>query len=252
MVVIVDDENKRTKAEQARPALSELANVKQTKVVASKQAAGFRTRLALDYSKVGPKVKSKLAALQEEVKRRERDIADEILATGRSKVTVGTEAIELTPEDLVVSFVPPEGKVTEEEHGVAVLLDTARDEQLIAEGLVRDVARRVQMTRKMAGLNPTEVLNTVYVAGLDDESKGLVYGHLRTLAYLVRSREVKLEEKIPKGIFTASHTLDDAEVTVGFRKPSPKRRAIAKRVKSPEAEGKRRTSRGERRVRKTK
>lgn len=237
MVVIVDDEGKRTRGEQARPVLSELANVKQTRVVASKQAAGFVTRLALDYSRVGPKLKSKLASVEKEVKRRQREIADEVLETGRSKVTVGTEEVELTPEDLVVSFVPPEGKVLEEEHGISVLLDTARDESLIAEGLVRDVARRVQMTRKMAGLNPTEVLSVVYVTGLDEESKRLVSGHLKTLAYLVRSKEVKLGERISKGMLTVSHPLDDMEVTVGFRKISTRKRAAEKKTKKPKAKG---------------
>jgi len=247
MVVMVDDEDKRTRAEQARSVMSEMANVKQTKVVASKQAAGFRTHLALDYSHVGPKLKSKLASVEKEVKRREHEIADEILETGRSKVTIGNEEVELTPEDISISFVPPEGKVLEEGRGIAILLDTARDESLIAEGLVRDVARRVQMTRKMAGLNPTEILSVVYVTGLDEESRGLVSSRLKTLAYLVRGKEVRLSDKMPGRMFTATHPLDDIEVTVGFRKTSAKKRVAAKKTRKPKVKGRRRTSRGKKR-----
>jgi isoleucyl-tRNA synthetase len=203
--------------------------------------------LTLDYSRVGPKFKQKLASVEKEVKGREREIADEILEAGRSKVTVGGEEFELILEDLVMSFLPPEGKVLEEEHGAVVVLDTTRDEALIAEGLVRDVARRVQMTRKMAGLNPTEMLNVVHVEGLDAESKGLIAGHLKTLAYLVRSKNVKLTDKIPSGLFKASHSLDDAEVTVGFKK-APRKRQVAKKGRKAKPMRKRRPSRAGKRA----
>jgi isoleucyl-tRNA synthetase len=198
--------------------------------------------LTLDYSRVGPKFKQKLASVEKEVKGREREIADEILEAGRSKVTVGGEGFELTPEDLVMSFLPPEGRILEEEHGTVVVLDTTRDEALIAEGLVRDVARRVQMTRKMAGLNPTEMLSIVHVGGLDAESKGLIAGHLKTLAYLVRSRSVKVMDKIPRELFKASHSLDDMEVTVGFKK-APRKRQAAKKGKKAKPTRRRKSSR---------
>jgi hypothetical protein len=131
------------------------------------------------------------------------------------------------------------------------VLDTTRDEALIAEGLVRDVARRVQMTRKMAGLNPTEMLNVVYVAGLDAESKGLIAGNLKTLAYLVRSKNVRLTDKIPSGLFKASHSLDEVEVTVGFKKALGKRQIVKKGKKAKSAR-RRKSSRTAKRVRKTK
>ena len=107
------------------------------------------------------------------------------------------------------------------------------------------------MTRKMAGLNPTEMLDVVHVEGLDAESKQLIAGHLKTLAYLVRSKNVKLADKIPSGLFKASHSLDDMELTVGFKEPPKKRQAVKKARKAKSAR-KRRPSPKTKRIRKTK
>jgi len=251
LIVVSEDASRREKLEQAKQILSEQANVKDTKVAPSRRAAGFVPHVALDYSKLGPRLKGRLALLEIEVKGREREIADEILELGRTKARVGEEELELSLEDLSLSYSPPEGKVAEDGRGVFVLLDATRDEELIAEGLVRDIARRVQLTRKMAGLNPTEILNTVHLAGLDQESKGLIAGRLNTLAYLVRSRSVKLSDAIPKGLFVVSHPLDDMEIKVGFKKGAPKNRVV-KRPKRVRKAGKRGTRGKGTRVRKTK
>ena len=73
-----------------------------------------------------------------------------------------------------------------------VLLDTRRDSSLLGEGLMRDLARRVQALRKELGFTPTEVLEAVYLAGLDEEMFGLLEPFLSEMADLVRAREVRL------------------------------------------------------------
>jgi len=73
-----------------------------------------------------------------------------------------------------------------------VLLDTRRDSSLLGEGLMRDLARRVQALRKELGFMPTEVLEVVYLAGLDEEMFGLLEPFLGEMAGLVRAGEVRL------------------------------------------------------------
>jgi len=74
------------------------------------------------------------------------------------------------------------------------LIDTHRDETLQGEGLMRDLARRVQALRKELGFTPTEILNAVYLAELDDERTKLLQPHLETLVELVRTRKIHLQE----------------------------------------------------------
>jgi len=76
-----------------------------------------------------------------------------------------------------------------------VLLDTHRDEALEGEGLMRDLARRVQALRKELGFMPTDILNAVHVAELDSKSVKLLEPHLTEMAELVRAKKVHVYEK---------------------------------------------------------
>jgi isoleucyl-tRNA synthetase len=67
-----------------------------------------------------------------------------------------------------------------------------RDETLLGEGLMRDLARRVQALRKELGYMPTDVLEAVHIAELDDESIGLLEPYLEDMAELVRAKKVYL------------------------------------------------------------
>ncbi|MDH5635784.1 MAG: isoleucine--tRNA ligase [Candidatus Bathyarchaeota archaeon] len=76
-----------------------------------------------------------------------------------------------------------------------VLLDTHRDEALEGEGLMRDLARRVQALRKELGFMPTDILNAVHVAGLDSKGVKLLEPYLTEMAELVRAKKVYVQEK---------------------------------------------------------
>ncbi|MFQ5555541.1 MAG: isoleucine--tRNA ligase [Acidimicrobiia bacterium] len=80
---------------------------------------------------------------------------DEIapLLEGRATVVAGQE---LGLDDIVVAREPREGVVVAAERGFSVALDTMLDEDLIAEGLAREVVNRVQTIRKDMELDVTD------------------------------------------------------------------------------------------------
>jgi valyl-tRNA synthetase len=78
------------------------------------------------------------------------------------------------------------------EDGLQVFLDVRRDESLLGEGLMRDLARRVQALRKELGYVPTDVLDVVYVAELEKESIRLLTPYLKEMEELVRTKKVYL------------------------------------------------------------
>ncbi len=78
------------------------------------------------------------------------------------------------------------------EGDVRVLLDTRRDKGLLGEGVMRDLARRVQALRKELGFTPTDVLEAVHLAELDDEVGKLLQPFLGEMADLVRAKQVLL------------------------------------------------------------
>ena len=64
----------------------------------------------------------------------------------------GSEDLTLEPEDVLIESVSMEGSSAAEGGGILVVLDTNLNEELLAEGLVRDVVRQVQELRKNSGL----------------------------------------------------------------------------------------------------
>jgi isoleucyl-tRNA synthetase len=92
----------------------------------------------------------------------------------------------------VPQYVGGENWVSSQEDEVTVFLSGQRDEKLLGEGIMRDLARRVQALRKEMGFVPTEVLESAHIAELDEESIGLLEPYLDEMAGLVRARKVYL------------------------------------------------------------
>ncbi|MGB9853829.1 MAG: isoleucine--tRNA ligase [Candidatus Bathyarchaeales archaeon] len=84
------------------------------------------------------------------------------------------------------------------EKGITVFIDVYRDEKLLGEGLMRDIARRVQSLRKELGYVPTDMLNNVHIAGLEEENARLLQPYLSDMAELVRAKKVHLHTGLPK------------------------------------------------------
>ncbi|MCW4047712.1 MAG: isoleucine--tRNA ligase [Candidatus Bathyarchaeota archaeon] len=97
------------------------------------------------------------------------------------------EYAEQAPE-----YVGGENWVSATEGDVLVFVSGQRDETLLGEGLMRDLARRVQALRKEMGFVPTDVLDAAHIAELDEESMGLLESYLEEMAELVRARKVYL------------------------------------------------------------
>ena len=92
----------------------------------------------------------------------------------------------------VPEYVAGENWVSASEGEVNVFVSGHRDEKLLGEGLMRDLARRVQALRKERGYVPTDVLDAVHIAELDDESIWLLESYLQEMTELVRAKKVYL------------------------------------------------------------
>jgi hypothetical protein len=81
---------------------------------------------------------------------------------------------------------------------------------------MRDLARRVQSLRKELGFRPTDVLDVVYLAGLDDGSRRLLEPFVGVMAGLVRARDVRVvgdRDKV-SGVDWCEFVFDDRRVFV--------------------------------------
>jgi isoleucyl-tRNA synthetase len=95
-----------------------------------------------------------IRALSQEALTRFRDGAE-------VEVVVGGEPHRLEPGDLEVVQEATSGLVVKAEGGFAVALDPRLDDELVAEGVARELVNRVQRLRKDAGLEVTDRIELV-------------------------------------------------------------------------------------------
>jgi isoleucyl-tRNA synthetase len=117
---------------------------------------------------------------------------------------------------------PKEGWISADEGSLRVFLDARRDERLLGEGLMRDLARRVQALRKELGYVPTDVLEAVYVGDLDEESISLLEPYVEAMTELVRAKKVWLytDHKKVKAEWHESQ-MDDKSVSIAIAGRQP-------------------------------
>ena len=92
-------------------------------------------------------------------------------------------------------YVTAENWVSTQENDTIVHLSNQRDETLLGEGIMRDLARRVQALRKEIGFTPTDILEAAHITELDTETMQLLKPHLEEMANLIRTQKVYLLDK---------------------------------------------------------
>jgi isoleucyl-tRNA synthetase len=196
-------------AKSAKSTVASLCNVK--KVVVTTSASKFPATIELrpNQSRIGALFKERTRGVLSSAKPLVGDSALGAYLSGREvrvRTPTGLTRVPAACYDLGIQ--PREGHEVGHKGGVFVALSRERDPQLVAEGLVRDLARRLQALRKQRGFVPTEMLESAAVAGLDDDDLALLSPMEEQIAFLVRVREVRLSKERPEGRRWAEEDLD--------------------------------------------
>ena len=112
---------------------------------------------------VGPKYGKQLGAIKAYLAGLDGNAAmDELEAQGALKFTAGDVEVELTKEDLLIEMTQMEGYVSQNDHGITVVMDTNLTPELLEEGFVREIISKIQTMRKEAGFEVMDKIN-IYV-----------------------------------------------------------------------------------------
>ncbi len=152
-------------------------------------------KIEIDRKKIGPKAKQEMGKLVSKFSETDPNaIVDGLLKNGTFTFDLGTSKIELEKSDFVIDFAEKEGYAMAKRDSFIVFISTSRNREMMARGLVRDIARRLQVLRKERGYNPTDVLGSAYILGLDEDSLEMVKEKCEELAFLVRTKKVEFSE----------------------------------------------------------
>jgi isoleucyl-tRNA synthetase len=125
------------------------------------------------------------------------------------------QSVELAPEEILVSTLPVEGLAVAADKLLTVAVDATVTPELRAEGLAREVVRRVQAMRKNANFNIDDRITTYYQAG--DELAGV----LQTWGDYIKAETLSTQLVAglpPDGAHVETHDVDGEELVLGVQK----------------------------------
>ncbi len=176
-------------AKRAKGTVALLCNVKNVSITSSSSKFPARFSMVANRSRVGALFKERTRDVLSGLGTLEGPEALRVYSRGRP-VSAGSFEVPLSAFELVTSA--DEGWEVADKSGVFVALQKERDSDLVAEGLVRDVARRLQALRKERGYVPTAMLRVANIAGLEEEDSKLLESRKKKIAFLVRVRQVEI------------------------------------------------------------
>ncbi len=161
-------------------------------------------RIGKQYGKLVPQVKKALEIADGAA------IAGAVARGDRFEIEVGGEQISLAAEDVLIETSSAEGYACGEDGGYLTALDTTLTEELVREGVARELIRTVQEARKQAGL---EVSDRIVLG---------VSGSTGVEASLAQYRDYLMAETLATGwsvdqekpLYRESRTLDDEQWSI--------------------------------------
>jgi isoleucyl-tRNA synthetase len=201
-----------------RDLLLEQTNLLDVEIISDPRKMPIKVSVKPNYELVAPRAKSRMNELASKLAKVDAaDLLNKLRATGKTKLGDMPD-FELTESDLIFTFASSDPKYfVAENFGMVVALDASRDDELVAQGVIRDLARNLQALRKEKGFNPTTVLQVARIAGLGQQMTELVTPKKDELAFLVRVKSVQLSHDLTsESTSWSSADLDGTEIKLNI------------------------------------
>jgi isoleucyl-tRNA synthetase len=156
-----------------------------------------------------PKVRSALAAADT------KSVVADVQAGLNVALEVDGKQVELAPEEILVQTHPLEGLAVAADKLMTVAVDANITPELRAEGLAREVVRRIQAMRKEAGFDIADRITTFY------QARGEVTEVFRTWGGYIMSETLSTRlvgEEPPEGAYLETHEVDGQELRLGVKR----------------------------------
>ncbi len=156
-----------------------------------------------------PKVRAALAELSPD------DVSAKVEAGEDVEINMNGETVVLTSEEVLVQTQPAEGLAVAADKVVTVAVDTVITPELKAEGLARELVRRIQSMRKNADFNIEDRILTYY------QAEGELAEVFAAWADYIKSEtlsETLTAGAIPAGAYQETLTIEGEELTLGVQR----------------------------------
>ncbi|PKL30296.1 MAG: hypothetical protein CVV45_18250 [Spirochaetae bacterium HGW-Spirochaetae-10] len=163
---------------------------------------------------LGKKIGSKIRFLQAFLKKAEPADLVARLKAGSIDVDLDGESVTLEEEEFLIEGISKEGTSGAESKGFVVVIDTELNDELIREGMVRDIVRQIQEMRKKASYDISDRIQLSLKATGSELEKAVAefqeYIEGETLATVVAS--------VTKADATDTVRFEQGEVTIAIQR----------------------------------
>ncbi|MEI7924826.1 MAG: isoleucine--tRNA ligase [Chloroflexota bacterium] len=210
-ILVPRNEAERSALERLAPQIAEELNVKRVEAVTD---PGDRLSYTLrpNLPVLGPKFGQQVGAVRGALQQAD---ATAIVAAMRAGDPIEVGGFTLAPTDVLVAVEASEGWAAQEESGYAALVDTTLTPELLAEGIAREVVRRLQDLRRDAGLDVSDRIHVAYRAGAPVAAVMASHGAMISEEVLALSLEAS---DAPGGDARADADIDGVEAVFTLRK----------------------------------
>lgn len=168
-----------------------------------------------NFKTLGKRLGKHMKAVGSLIREMTPEMIDDYLTQGQFTFNVDGEAIRLDAEDIEIASEGIDGWIVGQESGITVALDTALNENLISEGLSREVVNRIQNMRKDADYEVTDRIHVTY-----NGSESVVTA-IQKHADWIRNETLSIlleHAGNPSGEHVASFDINNEQLTVGIRR----------------------------------
>lgn len=156
-----------------------------------------------------PQVRAALVALDP------AEVAQSVARDTPVLLEVNGQQVELAPAEILVSTQPAEGLAVAADKLATVAVDATVTPELKAEGLAREIVRRVQSMRKEAGFDIADRISTYYLAG---EELSDVFRHWQDYIMAETLSTTLVPGSAPEGAYTESHKVEGESLELGVQR----------------------------------
>lgn len=147
MRVVCHDPKKLQRVQELSEVLEDELNVKETYFSAHESDLADLSAKA-DFKKLGPRLGPKMKKAADAIRSLSSQQVESLLEGRAVEIDLGGERMSISKEDILIERKPRPGLAVAADAEFAVALDTELDEDLIREGLARELVNKVQNMRK--------------------------------------------------------------------------------------------------------
>ncbi|MCC6012928.1 MAG: isoleucine--tRNA ligase [Candidatus Verstraetearchaeota archaeon] len=218
MIIVTDSNDVKNAISKLRHILLDQANVKNIEVISTKEEGKLKgVQILLNLPVIGPIFREKSKVILEVFNSMNKNEVFNLIKEGKSVIVkVNNEEIELKPEYFIVKQVLPENFKEEKFSLGTIYLDITKYDELIAEGLTRDVIRRIQEMRKRLDLKVDAYIK-VWISTDSEKTIKIIKEKINDIANEVRAKEINVcSGDIPTGQLKEIWEIDDEKITISI------------------------------------